>query len=667
MRRTSIVALVLIVLLAAVNAATAYQVTSGHPRLFFTANDVAALRAKCSGPMASDYNDLKSWCDSNINQSLPLSSADAYEWHLTAMSFAWLVSNESAYASRARTLALSGISQGLTYQRPFMNSLAVYYDWCYPTLSSSDRQTVGSAIASGGIDYLESNNWDQMTNYHSKLSRLKGLAITGLAVHGDGVADADATELCDAFRYHLYDPRHALACVDEIGADGAYYEGAYTTSVVGMGFREACWLWAVATNEDPFEASSHLRNMATYYLYDTFARRSNSLGGSKQGDTESHTIAAASVRVLLHHLAARYGDGRAKWLAEQIESQGLGYINRPERWRLLIHQDPALPTRAPDDLPSSHFFDTMGIVYMRSGWDLSEGSTDVYGVFRCETMPAGHTNAHQNHLLIARGGDVLAIDSGTYDGGTTSHHNNYFERTVAHNTVTVFDPGETSFGPYVNDGGQLPVNSYDYPVHYGDATSPESFRGEIVAYSDTERYTYVKGDATAAYSSSKLELFTREIVYLKPDVFVVLDRVRAASPAFTKRWLLHSFNEPAVSGNSATITEGDSRLSVTSLLPPAAAISKVGGPGREFEVNGTNYPPAGGWEKEMGAWRIEIAPQSSEEEHVFLTVLEVGAAASQPADVTLVEGQEMIGARVGTDVIMFSATGASVESETYEY
>jgi hypothetical protein len=667
MRRFQCIALVCLVVLAFWDAADAYQVTSSHPRLYLTAADLPALRARCAGAMSSDYGDLRSWCDSNMSASLPMASADAYEWHLTAMSFAYLVSSESAYATRARTIAMSGISQGLSNQRPFMRALSFYYDWCYPALSSSDRQTVGSAIASGGLDYMASNNWEQMTNYHSKLSRLMELACTGLAIYGDGVADASAVQLCDTFRYHMYDSKHALACLDEIGADGAYYEGAYTTSVVGMGFREAAWVWAVATNEDPFETSSHLRNMATYYLYETFARRSTSLGGSKQGDTESHTIATASVRVILQNLASRYRDGRAKWLAEQIEAQGLGYINRPERWRLLIFEDPSLAAQSPVGLPTSRFFDSMGIVYMRSGWDLSESSTDVYAVFRCETMPAGHTNAHQNHLLIARGGDVLAIDSGTYDGGTSAHHNNYFERTIAHNTVTVYNPGETTFGSLANDGGQIPVNSYDYPVHYGDATSPESFRGEIVAYSDSESYAYMKGDATAAYAASKVELFTREIVYLKPDVFVVLDRVRATSPSFTKRWLLHSFNEPAVSGNTATITEGDSRLSVTSLLPPAASIGKVGGSGHEFDVNGTNYPPSGGWEKEMGAWRVEITPQTGATEHVFLTVLQVGAASAQPDDVTLVQGEEMLGARIGSNVVMFSASGASVESETYEY
>jgi len=667
MTRNRLFALMLAAALLASVQASAYDVTPGHPRLFFTASEVPELRAKCAGFMAPDFDDLKSWCDSNMSASLPLSSPDAYEWHLTAMSFVWLITDDDAYSARARTLALNGISRGYSTQLPFLRSLSLYYDWCYPELSSSDRQTVGNAIAAGGMDHFESNNWEQMTNYHSKLPRLKELAYAGLAIHGDGVADAEATELCDAFRYHMYDPRHALACLDEIGADGAYYQGDYTLSGIGAGFRVGCWLWDVATDDDPFAASSHLQNKVTFYLYETFAKRNASLGASKQGDTDTHTVSAATLRLSLESLAARYRDGRARWLADRMEALGLGYINRPERWELIIYADDTVAPEPPTGMPTSHFFDTMGIVYVRSGWDLTEASHDVYGVFRCETMPAGHTHAHQNHLLIARGPDVLAIDAGGYDGGVSSHHLGFFERTVAHNTMLVYDPGENMGGSYINDGGQIPVNTYDYPIHSGDATSPENFRGEIVAYSDTESYTYMKGDATAAYSPSKVELFTREVVYLKPDVFVVLDRVRATSGSFPKRWLLHSFNEPAVSGNAVTITEGDSRLSVTSLLPPGAAITKIGGPGREFEVNGTNYPPSGGWEREMGAWRVEISPQTNENEHVFLTIMEVGAGSAQPSEVTLVEGDEMIGARIGTDVVMFSATGASVESETYEY
>ncbi len=184
-------------------------------------------------------------------------------------------------------------------------------------------------------------------------------------------------------------------------------------------------------------------------------------------------------------------------------------------------------------------------------------------------MNAGHTNAHQNHFLIARGNDLLAIDSGVYDGGVSSHHRNYFERTIAHNTITVYNPSETTFGSLANDGGQIPP-SEELPVRFGDASASDYYRGEIVGYRDTEEFTYMKGDATAAYNPSKVTLFTREMVYLKPDIFVVLDRVRATSASYKKRWLLHSVNEPTITGDTVMVQEGTSRLFVKSLLPAHA-------------------------------------------------------------------------------------------------
>ena len=164
-----------------------------------------------------------------------------------------------------------------------------------------------------------------------------------------------------------------------------------------------------------------------------------------------------------------------------------------------------------------------------------------------------------------------------------------------------------------------------------------------------------------------MELFTREIVYLKPDVFVVLDRVTATSPSFTKRWLLHSVNQPAISGNTATITQGDSKLVVTSVLPVDAGVARVGGAGHEFDVNGTNYPPSLAWTEDMGAWRLEITPGTDAAEHVFLTVLCVAAAGAATPDVGLIEGDEMVGVQVDGQVVLFSATGAEVAAATYEY
>jgi len=669
MKRLTATLVTLVVLGALAIPAHGYNVVSGHPRMFVTSADVSALRARCNGSMSDDYQVVKNWADDHINDSFPFSSVDAYKHNMCTYAFMYLVDGGTQYAGRAKAIAENAMTRGLRGQGGYNSGLALVFDWCYDYLTPAERQNIGYELGVSGLDFMNSVNWYATNNYHSKVSRLKGLATAGLPIYGEGIHDSAATTLCDLYREHTYGPNYVLACLDEIAGDGAYYEGDYNLDVVGESFVEGALLWRSATDEDPLAVSGCIQNMAEYCLYEVFAKNGpgsgSSMSGSKQGDSKKHTTGAASLRKVVHSLANVYRDPMAEWLGMEVDRQGLGWINRNMRWKLLILRDPTVGETPPTSLPDARWFQDMGIVYMRSGWDYSENSDDVYGVFRCEAIGGGHTNSHQNHLFIARGNDLLAIDSGVYDGGVSSHHNNYFCRTIAHNTITVYDPSEDTFGSYANDGGQrMPLG---VPNSYGDATSGDFVRGKVEAFKNTDTFTYMKGDATAAYASYKLDLFTREVVYLKPNVFVVLDRVEATSPNYTKKWLLHSIEQPAISGKTATITRGDSKLVVTSVLPANAGMSRVGGSGHQFDVNGTNYMPSQGWDEDMGAWRIEITPGTNAADHVFLTVLSVGGTSEPTPDVSLVEGDEVIGVQVDGQVVLFSATGAQVETATYQY
>jgi hypothetical protein len=672
MKRLTMFTLLVVVLLSFALTASAYQVISSHPRLYFTAADLPALRAKCSGPLASDYQVMKSWCDDHMSDSLPLASPEFYESHLAAYSFVWLMSGDTSYAARAKTIANYVISHGQQNMEQFTRGGSYFFDWCYDYLTPSERQTIGAAMVASGQYHLDTNNWDQMINYHSKPRLLRTLTASGLAVYGEGIADADAKELCDVSYEHTFGADHTLCAIDEIAGDGSYFEGDYTGTVLTTKYREHCEMWASATDADPFEVSGNFQNMPTYYLYEVFAKNgpgvTASMSGSRQGDSHNHTMPAASIRIAMYSLAKRYQDPRAQWLAEEIEAQGLGYILSYDRWKIIVEKDTNLTAQSPAGLPDSWYFQTIGTVYMRSGWDYSESSDDVYAVFRCEKYPPGHTHAHQNHLFIARGNDLLAIDSGTYDFSVSSHHFNYFERTIAHNTITVYDPSETTFGSHSNDGGQIPPSEHVHGVFCGDASLPVRDRGHIASYRNNDVFTYAIGDATKAYASYKLDLFTRDVVWVKPNTFVILDRVHATSASYEKKWLLHSLNEPQISGDTAVIQEGDSKLFVRTIMPSPFQMTKIGGAGHEFDVNGVNYAPSGGADSDHGAWRIEVRPTTSAEEHLFLHVLYVADASmgSMPA-VDPITTDDVVGVEIEGNVVVFSRSGDPLDPVMYDY
>src|SRR6185295_1194135 len=87
------------------------------------------------------------------------------------------------------------------------------------------------------------------------------------------------------------------------------------------------------------------------------------------------------------------------------------------------------------------------------------------------------------------------------------------------------------------------------------ATFADEFEmGHFAAFEPGERFDYVAGDATRAYTypwsglgdnpSRRVEEAVRQIVFLKPDLVVVFDRVEATKAGYEKTWLLHTVGAP---------------------------------------------------------------------------------------------------------------------------
>ena len=200
---------------------------------------------------------------------------------------------------------------------------------------------------------------------------------------------------------------------------------------------------------------------------------------------------------------------------------------------------------------------------MRSGW--KPDSTWIE--FDCGAYFSKHQHLSQNHFSIYHCG-YLAIDSGAdYTDTESPHYLNYYRRTVAHNSILVYDPREKFFWSdnivdAVNDGGQRmdsarfwnTVRSLDDWERTRDLWSLGSMR--IVDYQPGS-YHYALGDATKAYSAAKLKCFTRELLYIPSfNVLLIFDRVVSANPDFRKVWLLHGVNEPVFSGMGQTGSHG---------------------------------------------------------------------------------------------------------------
>ena len=363
----------------------------------------------------------------------------------------------------------------------------------------------------------------------------------------------------------------------------------------------------------------------------------------------------------------------------------------------VLWRDYTIEPKSPETLPLTKYSGTpYGWMIARTGWDknsvIAEMKINEHFVGNHQHMDGGAFQIYYK--------GPLAIDAGAYhgtSGGYNSAHNkNFFKRTVAHNSLLVFDPNEkfaswnyggtdnTEFAD--NDGGQrMPGDRWETCRSFADLLSDEYTTGQVLAHGIggdymAPEYSYLSGDITKAYSD-KVKEVKRSFVFLNlksekvPAAMVVFDKVVSKNPEFKKHWLLHSIEEPKVSENGIIIKrtkDGDSgMLSNTVLLPAKENLDMqvIGGKGKEFWVNGTNYanaPQAGRPDprNERGEWRVEVSPSAPANEDYFLNVIQVADNnCNELHKASLLKGENLVGAVIADRIVTFSKDGETINGK----
>jgi len=333
--------------------------------------------------------------------------------------------------------------------------------------------------------------------------------------------------------------------------------------------------------------------------------------GAAVGINDGHGFAPGSPKFsVMPLLGSRAGDRVCQWMANQYAADPKSHYGYGgEFWCAILWHDPAAPATPPDELPPSRLFDGLGWVSMRSGWQPEA----TFGYFMAGDWFNGHRHEDCGSFIISSRGGYLAIDSGyysTYQDDRQNHGTKYTAKGVAHNTLFVHDPHERSGGMWdralrVRDNGGVL-----HPGHRSRREAEQPTKGspwdsaDITSYEANPLFTYVAADLTGNYrreldpfmdpkGPAIVAKYTRELLYLAPDVFVIHDRVKTAGPQYTQRVLLHVIGEPEVRAKAArtpelgttefdgpgdaVITDGAGRMFVRTLLPEKRVIRRIGG------------------------------------------------------------------------------------------
>jgi len=294
-----------------------------------------------------------------------------------------------------------------------------------------------------------------------------------------------------------------------------------------------------------------------------------------------------------------------------------------------LWHDTSIPKGDLSTFKLSHYSPGPGHIYARSSWD--EDAT--YFFFRCGDRFTSHQHLDVGHFVVYKEGELIG-DGGHFDEFNVPHEVNYTIRTVAHNTIRVIDPDESWDKPGYdairngkvtsNDGGQ----HHNWPHHNGTASNATQWlaqrevweTGKILHFEDNDDHVFIKADCSKAYSSKKLEKFIRQIIFLRPGIFIIVDVVSIKNPAFKTIWNLQAMKKPEKTSDGLWCwSNGNGRLFLQTLLPEKTEVTLYYGDNL-YTIDGVNFPtpfdtgPA-------PECRMEISPTTATNEHLFVHVL----------------------------------------------
>ena len=669
-----------------------------HPRLFIRTEEIPALKVKMQHKAGKKI--LRKLNEAAVPRTAEEEAAEkdrGFRYYaqmrgvtskVQLQALEYLVNGDAAQAREAITSMLDtlkktnfGTKNDLSRASGCMLMVGgMIYDWCYDQFTPEEREAyIKEFIRIAGTMecHYPPKRTEPIAGHSSEWMILRDMLSCGIAIYD---------EYPDMYNYVIKMLFEDYIPVRNYTYKGQnYHQGSGYVTVRFLNDLNSLWIL------DKMGAGPVYDPAQQYVLYDLIYRRRPDGQVLPAGDVNPAPRKRPQSYSMPAMLASSYyNDPYLAYEYERRPSTEAHMLMLELLWR-----DFSLKGKSPEDLPLTRYSGTpFGWMIARTGW----GKNSVVAEMKInEQFYGNHQHLDGGAFQIYYRGP-LAIDSGSYQGSSggynSPHNKNYFKRTIAHNSLLIYDPSEkfacwnygggdkTEFA--ANDGGQrMPGDRWDTCRSFEDLLSESYTVGKVLAHcygpdQHTPEYSYLKGDITKAYTA-KVEDVRRSFVFLNlepkgnadknpegvatdvPAVLIVYDHVVSADPSFKKYWLLHSIEEPHTGQQAFTIArtkDGDSGKLHCDVLLPEADITKVGGKGKEFWVFGENYPNHATTRpdpcNERGEWRVEVTPHHPAKEDCFLNVMQVMDNTCDPLKVVRIDSDKVVGVSIADRVVTFS-------------
>ncbi len=548
------------------------RIPKSHPRLFVRPENVTRLRELAQGEMKAEYDALVRQCERILADPPPTREPPTYPADMERKSEAWrkmwwgnrtytiralnsaatlaftrLLGGQDKYGQEAKRILLTCAqwdpkgSTGFRYNdeagMPFNYYFARTYTFVNDLLSEDEKEICRRVMKVRGEEMYQRlyprHFWQPYESHANRAWHFLG--EVGIAFFGDIEGADDWVWFATNVFFNVYP---VWSDTDGGWHEGSSYWASYLDRFTWWAdvMREAL---AIDAYDKPFFSQ------AGYYAM--YLMPPGKTGGGFGDLTARRT--ARSNRSLMSILAAQAQNPHWQWYVEQLGGPVAteGYIG------FIRGQLPKVEANAPDDLPTSRLFAGTGQAYLNT--TLANADESVQIVFK--SSPFGtqsHGYESNNSFLLWAYGERLLIRSGYRDIYGSAHHSNWMWSTRSTNCITVNGQGQRK--------------------HTAGA------QGRITAFETTPDIDVVIGDASDSYEDN-VGLFKRAIIFVKPDLIVVYDRLKTSEPSTFEYWL-HAVNEFDITGEDAvTVKNGDVSCNIKLHCPTDLSLEQT----NEYDPN----------------------------------------------------------------------------------
>jgi len=496
-----------------------------HPRLMLRPEDLASVRKARMGAQEKRWNGLvadaerylktdlipepRPWTDGKWNapewRENFLQTTKAVEIAET-LAFCYLLSGDRRYGEAARKWLMHIASWeplGTTSMKvndeagmPILHIGSRAYDWAYGALSEADRAKLRNVFRIRGEEAytLLHNIPHEQHAYHSHAGRMWHFLGEAAIAYYHEIPEAKKWLDYALTIFWGWYPAYG----DE---DGGWGQGfSYWNSYVN---RSTWWLDALRAaiqidgTEKPF-----YRHVGDFPLY--IAPPGGALVGfgdfAEQRPRGNQAIPAS-------FFARLRNKPEWQWYAETW-GKGEGADGPIGFLRAARPGPPLSAAKPPSDWPTAKIFRGAGWVALHT--NLLDGAQDVEIAFRSAALGnISHSHADQNAIVLGAYGSPLLVNTGIRPWYGSPFCKEWYWTTKAHNALEIDGRGQPKTG---------------------------EAKGNVIVFRPGRAYDYVVGDATSGYGDP-VERYRRHLLFLKPDVLVMLDEVRAKKPVPLKLWL----------------------------------------------------------------------------------------------------------------------------------